>query len=870
MTRTKLLAITLFLSGITRAQLLTVATGNMKKLSLIIAFLTSCIFNSYAQANLYGSAGSIITVQSGAILYVNGDFTVESTGSLTNAGTVIIERTGTNTANFTDNKLAPHSYGNGLFVFPGSGGTQTMKGSVFYDLQINNVSGVTMLGSQTVSNSLLLTNGSLSIGANTLTLNGPVSGSGKLKGSSVSVLTIGGAAGTLNFEQTSAATRSLNDLTLNTGATAVLGNALDVYGTIGLTSASLNLNAQNLTLKSNSANTARIANLTGSTLSGATNVTMERYIKLRSPGTGDGIGNNGRAYRLLAPTVNTAGSIKANWMEGGMNTAIGTNINPVANFGTQITGSGGNVNGFDVTASNSSSLYNAANAVTPTYSTVGSTAGTLNALTGYFLYLRGDRSMNMQVPLGANMPTSHTTLRTTGMLVTGTVNSFTNSFTGGGALNLVTNPYPSPIDWSLVQPACTNVTTSYTLWDPNFGTRGGFVTVTTGGVASSGSATQFIQPGQAFFVESSGGISTVSIQESHKSAGNNNMVFIVNAPPVESFRTELYFNEPNSFRRIADGVVAIYDNNYSAAVDSNDAKEINNWDENIAIAREGKHLAIEQRPVIATRDTLPLFMNNMKQQAYEFEFTPSVFTNIGLKAELLDNYLGTRTLLSVTSAVVVPFTVTADSGSFANNRFIVLFGPSTTLPIDIITIKAQAKNLPAGQGGKGVQVEWTTRTETDMDRYEVERANDAMQFSRHNTNAATGNNNLPVNYSWLDAAPEQGNNFYRIKAIGKSGGIKYSSIVKVTIGNAKPSISVAPNLVTNNEIALQLTNLNKGTYTLILYNNLGQKIYSTPLKHSGGSANKNITLSMNISTGTYRLVLIGEYNDGLTTTIIKN
>ena len=94
MNRTKLLAITLLLSGITRAQLLTVAAGNMKKLSLIIVFLTSCIFNSYAQANLYGSAGSIITVQSGAILYVNGDFTVESTGSLTNAGTVIIERTG--------------------------------------------------------------------------------------------------------------------------------------------------------------------------------------------------------------------------------------------------------------------------------------------------------------------------------------------------------------------------------------------------------------------------------------------------------------------------------------------------------------------------------------------------------------------------------------------------------------------------------------------------------------------------------------------------------------------------------------------------------------------------------------------------------
>jgi len=751
-------------------QLKCCGSSNMKKFYLVIIYLAACIFSSNAQTAFYGSPGSIITVQSGATLYVNGDFTVESTASLTNNGIINIDRSGAATANFTDNLLTAHSYGTGTFRFTGTGGAQTMKGSVFYGLEINNVSGVSMLGSQTVSNSLLLTNGSLSIGANTLTLNGAVSGTGNLKGSSTSNLVIGGAAGTLNFEQTSAATRSLNDLTLNAGSAAVLGNALDVYGTIGLTTASLNLDAKNLTLKSNSANTARIANLTGSILTGATNVTMERYIKLRTPGTGDGTGNNGRAYRLLAPTVNTAGSIRANWMEGGMNTAIGTNINPVPGYGVHITGAGGNTNGFDVTQSNAPSLYATANAVVPTYTAFANTNSSLNALTGYFLYLRGDRSMSLQVPLGANMPTSHTTLRTTGTLVTGPVTSFTNAFTGSGALNLVTNPYPSPIDWSLVQPAGTNITTAYTFWDPNFGTRGGFVTVNTAGVASSGSATQFIQSGQAFFVESNGGTPTVNIQESHKSAGNNNTVFIVNGPPVESFRTDLYFTEPNGYRRIADGAVAVYDNNYSAAADDNDAKEVNNWDENIAIDREGKHLAIEQRPVIATWDSLPIFMNNMKPQGYEFEFTPAAFTNTSLEAALIDHYLGTRTPLSVTDAVVVPFTVTADSGSFAKNRFMVMFGRAP---------------VPAP----------------------------------------------PVN-------------------------------------NAKPAIHVAPNPVTSNEIRLWLTNLDKGRYTLILYNSQGQQVFTTAFEHGGGSATKNIQPG-NMPGGTYRLVLLSEQHIPMTTTIVK-
>ncbi len=700
----------------------------------------------------------------------------------------------------------------------------------------------------------------IDIAGATLTIGGVIAGPGSFTGSSTSNLNLSGATGTVNFTQTSAATRSLNNLTLNSSASATLGNALDVYGTIALTTATLNLNSVNLTLKSNSTGTARIANLTGSTLSGASNVTVERYIKLRTPGTGDGTGNNGRAYRLLAPTVNTSGSIRTNWMETGMNIAIGTNVNPVANHGTQISGAGGNANGFDVTQSNAPSLYATTNAVTPTYTAVGNTTSTLNALTGYFLYIRGDRSMNMQVPLSTNMPTSHTTLRTTGTLVTGTQTTFTNAFVDGGALNLVTNPYASPIDWSLVQPACTNVSTSYTLWDPNVGTRGGFVTVTTGGVVSGGgTATKFIQPGQAFFVQASGGVPTVSIQEGHKAAGNNNTVFLI---PPESFETALYFIEDSGYRRMADGVNVLYDNVYSASIDANDATEINNWDENIAVDRESKHLAIEGRPVILTRDTISLFMNNMKQRAYEFDFIPASFTNIGLKAELIDNFLNTRTLLSVLDTVSVNFTVTTDPASAASNRFMIVFGPQGPLAIDVITINAQAKN-------NGVQVNWTAKTEMDMDRYELEKSFNGTAFTKITTVSSMGNSNVPVNYSWLDANPQKGLNFYRIKAIDKSGLVKYTSIVKVGFGKSHPAFIVSPNPVSGNTINLQLTDIENGTYNLVLINDLGQRIFSTRVQHAGGSAVILLSPLSTLAKGVYEIILTGE-NIRIINRMIKN
>jgi hypothetical protein len=74
-------------------------------------------------------------------------------------------------------------------------------------------------------------------------------------------------------------------------------------------------------------------------------------------------------------------------------------------------------------------------------------------------------------------------------------------------------------------------------------------------------------------------------------------------------------------------------------------------------------------------------MNNMKQQEYEFEFTPSVFTHAGLRAELIDNFTGSRTPLSLTNPSVVKFTVTTDPASSASNRFKVLFNAVKATPV---------------------------------------------------------------------------------------------------------------------------------------------------------------------------------------------
>ena len=68
----------------------------------------------------------------------------------------------------------------------------------------------------------------LNIGSNTLTITGEIDGAGVLSGSLTSNLIINGNAGVLNFDQTSASTRSLQSLTLSPGSISTLSTDLEV------------------------------------------------------------------------------------------------------------------------------------------------------------------------------------------------------------------------------------------------------------------------------------------------------------------------------------------------------------------------------------------------------------------------------------------------------------------------------------------------------------------------------------------------------------------------------------------------------------------------------------------------------------------
>lgn len=99
-------------------------------------------------------------------------------------------------------------------------------------------------------------------------------------------------------------------------------------------------------------------------------------------------------------------------------------------------------------------------------------------------------------------------------------------------------------------------------------------------------------------------------------------------------------------------------------------------------------------------------------------------------------------------------------------------------------------------------LEWVTSEEINSSHFEIERSDDAKSWRRIGSVEAHGNDVatplVPAQYSFTDANPPGGSNFYRLKmvdrAIGGDPAFAYSRIVKVNIGD-QPDWAVYPNPV---------------------------------------------------------------------------
>ncbi|TDH27774.1 T9SS type A sorting domain-containing protein [Segetibacter sp. 3557_3] len=204
-------------------------------------------------------------------------------------------------------------------------------------------------------------------------------------------------------------------------------------------------------------------------------------------------------------------------------------------------------------------------------------------------------------------------------------------------------------------------------------------------------------------------------------------------------------------------------------------------------------------------------------------------------------------------------------------------GNGTTTPARTFTCLTSGGPLPvsftaitAYRQGSIINVAWNVHNETRIRQYDIEVSHDGRSFAYGGSQLATGNNMSSVSYAWADVNAKSGDNFYRVKTIEISGEIRYSSIVKVTIGKSAPAYRLYPNPVTNGVVNLQFINQPAGRFNISLVDAIGQTIVTKQVDRLTGSSTESFRLSRGLSSGKYGLVIYGPDNKKQTFQIILN
>ena len=326
----------------------------------------------------------------------------------------------------------------------------------------------TLTGTSAIANIHIFPGATVTINGGTLQIAGTITNGGTFIAANGTIELNGGIPQTI--PASAFQNNALNNLIIsNTNATGVtLGGALDISGALTFSTNGKNLNTNDvLTLKSAATGTASVGNMTGHTING--DVTVERYIA-----TGN---THAKSWQLLA--IPTAGSIpgvngqtiKASWQEGAtvaLNTTNGNNAstNPNPGYGTMLTSDVAgaatqSTPGFDflTTPGPSIKVYNT---LTDGYNGPASTALPIYNQKGYFILVRGDRSVFTSGGLAVS-----TVLRTKGTLFT-PANLPPLSTVVANKFESVGNPYASAIDIRKIS-MDANINSTIIVWDPTLG-----------------------------------------------------------------------------------------------------------------------------------------------------------------------------------------------------------------------------------------------------------------------------------------------------------------------------------------------------------------------------------------------------------------
>lgn len=171
-------------------------------------------------------------------------------------------------------------------------------------------------------------------------------------------------------------------------------------------------------------------------------------------------------------------------------------------------------------------------------------------------------------------------------------------------------------------------------------------------------------------------------------------------------------------------------------------------------------------------------------------------------------------------------------------------GIGCTLPVHLLSFtatKQSSTNL----------IQWATVSESNNERFVIERSADAVHFVEIGTVKGKGNSNILRNYEFVDGLPSEGINYYRLKQIDASGAVEYSKTIALQNETAAGNFSLYPN-PNKGSFTIKVAEVEVGAKVEIVDIN-GRSIYQ-----AGAFSESNVINVEGLREGIYFVKLIQE------------
>ena len=175
--------------------------------------------------------------------------------------------------------------------------------------------------------------------------------------------------------------------------------------------------------------------------------------------------------------------------------------------------------------------------------------------------------------------------------------------------------------------------------------------------------------------------------------------------------------------------------------------------------------------------------------------------------------------------------------------------PIVPLPVELVSFQGKATQ-------SSIELNWTTASEKDNDRFEVERSQDGRTFARIGTVKGAGNSSVLLKYNFSDPKAAQGTNYYRIRQVDFDGKYEMSHVIAIEnrAGLTAKGMSVYPNPASGSTVTVALGSAASGNTLIRITNMNGRVVYTQEI--AAGEQQAEISLAaLQIPQGMYMVSL---------------